>query len=218
MKYSVLIMAAGKGTRLKLEYNKIFYKINDHYIIEYSVNYFVQDSRCESVCIVCSHNDYDQIKTLFNDIKIYVVIGGSTRQQSVFNGLMKINSEYVLIHDAARPFINGNVIDELLHKLPEYQACSLALPSKNSLVEVDGNRFVKSINRRNILQVQTPQAFKTELIKHAHQKAMEDHFEVTDDITLVAAYTNVTPRYIIGDERSIKLTTPNDIQILEVIL
>lgn len=218
MKYSVLIMAAGNGTRTGLPYNKIFHKINGMTVLDYSLKFFKNDEQCETILIVCNEADYDRLISTINDENISLIVGGDTRQQSVYNGLSKVNTEYVLVHDAARPFINHTIMKRFLTDLVKYNACSLAVPSKNTLVKVDGNRFVESLNRSNILQVQTPQGFKTSLLMKAHKKALQDDHMATDDVSLVALYTDVIPRYIIGDERSIKLTTPYDIQLLEVIL
>jgi 2-C-methyl-D-erythritol 4-phosphate cytidylyltransferase len=83
---------------------------------------------------------------------------------------------------------------------------------------VNDSQYVKTVNREAIWQVQTPQAFDKRLIQSVHEKALQDAFIASDDTTLVAHFTDIIPRYILGDERSIKLTTPYDIKLLEVIL
>lgn len=218
MKYSVLIMAAGSGRRAELPYNKILHKIHNKSVLEYSLDFFNKEQDCDQIIVICNAEDLASLKRNFNNYQCDFIIGGNTRQESVINGLYEVNNDYVLIHDAARPFINRAVVRRLLSMLAKHPACSIAVPAKNTMVKVDGNRYVEGIDRNRIMQVQTPQAFETRLIIKAHKAAQANNFEATDDTSLIAEFTDVIPRYVIGDERSIKLTTPYDIKLLEVIL
>jgi 2-C-methyl-D-erythritol 4-phosphate cytidylyltransferase len=148
----------------------------------------------------------------------HIVHGGSTRQKSVYKGLNKAINDYVLIHDSARPYINKERIDELLVNLKETKANTLAVFVKDTIVNINGNRLGKMLDRNELLIIQTPQAFLKDLILDAHEKAINAGYIGTDDTSLVAKFTEVTPAYVIGDYRSIKLTTKEDIEILKVIL
>lgn len=219
MNYSALITAAGKGLRSGLSYNKVLHKIHDKMILEYSIEFFLEHAKCTEIIVICNEEDELFLTNFYKNKNILFVVGGATRQMSVMNGINASSNDYVLIHDAARPFINMNVVNKLLVEVEKHQACSVAIPSKNTLVSVDEDGFYKGIvNREEVWQVQTPQAFKKELILGAHKKALEEGASASDDTGLIARYTSVKPKYVLGDERSIKLTTPYDIQLLEVIL
>lgn len=218
MKYSALIMAAGIGSRAGLTYNKVLHKINDKMILDYSIDFFSMHHKCHEVIVICNHQDQDFLSNYYKARDIVFIVGGKTRQQSVMNGLNKASEAFVLIHDAARPFINKAVVNRLVTMVEKHPACSVAVPSKNTLVQVKDSQYVQTIHREDIWQVQTPQAFDKRLIQSVHEKALQDGFVASDDTTLVAHFTDIIPRYILGDERSIKLTTPYDIKLLEVIL
>lgn len=105
MKYSALICAAGSGTRMKLGYNKVYAKLNDgQMIIDKTINVFLNDIDCEEIIVV---SDPDVFLEMHNGVinqRITLVQGGSTRQESVYHGLVKVKNSYVMIHDGARPF------------------------------------------------------------------------------------------------------------------
>ena len=219
MNYSALITAAGKGLRSGLSYNKVLYKIHDKMILEYSIDFFLDHAKCTEIIVICNREDEPFLTNFYKEKNIMFVVGGETRQMSVMNGISASSNDYVLIHDAARPFINMNVVNKLLIEVEKHHACSVAVPSKNTLVSVNDDGFYDKIeDREKVWQVQTPQAFKKELILNAHKKALEAGLSASDDTGLIARFTSTKPKYILGDERSIKLTTPYDIQLLEVIL
>jgi 2-C-methyl-D-erythritol 4-phosphate cytidylyltransferase len=218
MKYTAIILAAGSGIRTGLDYNKIFHKINGKRVLDYSIEFFKNSTRCEEIILVCSDDDFNFVYNEYSSDVDRIIPGGKNRQNSVYNGLQKVNSEYVLIHDSARPFISEEKIDLLCDDVIFTKATTLAVFVKDTIVRINGNRLGSTIDRSTLLAVQTPQAFDTKLIINAHEKAKMVGFIATDDTDLVAKFTNVMPSYVIGDYRSVKLTTIEDIPYLEVIL
>ena len=218
MEYTAIILAAGMGSRTGLDINKVLLEINGKRVLDYSVDFFKEQKECSEIVIVCSEIDYNYIYSIYHKDVDVVTTGGNTRQQSVYKGLDKATCEYVLIHDSARPFIMQDCIDNLLVNLEETKATTLAVFVKDSIVRINGNRLGKSLHRSELLSIQTPQGFLRELIIEAHEKALSTGFLGTDDTSLIARFTNVTPSYVLGDYRSIKLTTKEDIIILKVIL
>ena len=218
MKYSAIILAAGSGVRTGLDYNKVFHKIKGKKVLDYSVDFFKHHSDCSEIILVCSDDDFNYVYNEYYADMVRVIPGGKNRQGSVFNGLQKATSEYVLIHDSARPFINEIKIKLLCEDVVFTKATTLAVFVKDTIVKTNGNRLGSTIDRSTLLAVQTPQAFDRKLIIDAHNKAKMVGFIATDDTDLIAKFTNVMPSYVIGDYRSIKLTTIEDIQFLEVIL
>ena len=218
LSYSVIILAAGTGSRTGFSYNKILHKIHDKTVLDYSINFFSNDNKCTQLLLICNKNDVDLLSDKFNAKVDSFIIGGKTRQESVYNGLIKANNEIVLVHDSARPFINPVTIDQLVNEVSLSKASTLAIPVSNTIVKREGNRLIKTLDRSNLLQVQTPQAFHKDILLDAHEKAIKVGYLATDDTDLVRQFTDVVPTFIMGDYRSMKLTTKEDIEFLEVIL
>lgn len=218
MNYTAIILAAGSGVRSGLDYNKVFHKIKGKRVLDYSIDFFEKSERCEEVILVCSDNDFNFVFNEYSECVDKIIVGGKNRQESVYNGLLKTTKEYVLIHDSARPFINPDKIENLLENVVYTKASTLAVFVKDTIVKTNGNRIGSTLDRSELLAVQTPQAFEKSLIIGAHEKARQIGFIATDDTDLVAKFTNVMPSYVMGDYRSMKLTTIDDIDYLEVIL
>jgi len=216
--FSVVIVAAGSATRTGLGYNKIFYKIKGKTLIEYSVQYFLKDTDVKEIIIVVSKEDMKQVRSIFSSTKIRYVIGGSTRQKSVFNGLSLVNEEYVLIHDSARPNLNENCISQLKKHVLEKKACILFNPVKDSVVEYKGDTVKRYLNRNNIGLIQTPQAFHSDLIKKAHSLAIKNKHKYMDDASLYRKELSQDVFLIQGGDVNIKATTKKDLALLEELL
>jgi 2-C-methyl-D-erythritol 4-phosphate cytidylyltransferase len=218
MQYSAIILAGGIGSRMDLGYNKIFHEINGKRVLDYSVEFFEKDPRCTDIVLVCNEQDFNFVYKEYLSRKFTIITGGINRQGSVYKGLNKAKKDIVLVHDSARPYINHASIDKLLHETLITGASTLAVFVKDTMVKVNGNRLSKTLDRSSIVAVQTPQGFKTDLLLDAHQKARATGYLATDDTDLVRKFTHVMPSFVIGDYRSIKLTTKEDIKFLEVIL
>lgn len=218
MKFSAIILAAGSGARMGLNYNKVFYKINDKRVLDYSLEFFKKYRFCEEIILVASDNDFNFVYGEYNDQVDAIIVGGNTRQESVRKGLNKANSSYVLVHDSARPHINLQKIDDLVADVQLTKASTLAVSVTDTIVKTRGNRLSKTLNRNELIALQTPQAFRTDILKEAHKKARKLKYTATDDTDLVRKFTDIMPSYVIGDYRSIKLTTKEDVKFLEVIL
>lgn len=215
--YSVIILAAGKGTRLNLGYNKVFYEIKQKSILEYSVDYFLKDSSFSEIIVVTSEKDQNQVKELLKGKDFKIVLGGITRQESVYNGLKKVNNKYVMIHDGARPFIDKNDIEKLKSTVKE-NPCVLAKKVKDSIAKVSFGKLKSYVNRDNYMLLQTPQAFLTDKIVKAYEQAMASENSYSDDASLYMQELQEDVIILEGNENNIKLTTELDIKILEAVL
>lgn len=218
MNFTAIITAAGTGSRMGLDYNKIFYKINGKRVIEYSIEFFEKYPSCKEIILVSSDTDFNFMYEQYHQRVDRIVVGGKTRQESVFKALNKANNEYVLIHDAARPYINSVKIDGLVKDMVTTSASTLAVSVIDTIVKTSGNRLNKALNRNELVAIQTPQAFFKDLLLDAHKKARNSRYQATDDTDLIRRFTPVMPSYVEGDYRSIKLTTKEDIPLLEAIL
>ena len=155
-----------------------------------------------------------------------LVEGGKERQDSVFNGLLHLNpeTEIVLIHDAVRMFVTKEIITASIRDARKYGASVTAVPAKDTIKQVaprtsemDAGFVVKTLNRTELWQVQTPQTFQYDLICTIHQKARQLGFYGTDDAMLVEHFGHPV-KIVYGSYRNIKITTPDDLLIAEAFL
>ena len=207
--YQVILLAAGNSSRSGLNYNKVLYTFNDNTIIYKSASNFIHDDRCNKIFLVCKESEMSAFKVIFKNVnKIEYVIGGNTRQESVSNGLKCVNSEYVLIHDGARPNYSINLVNNILEKLQSYNAVIPALKIVDTIKEVKNNIVVKTINREVLRSVQTPQGFKTSLIVEVHKNAKNN--EYTDDASMVESLSCESIFVVEGEKNNYKYTEKED--------
>ncbi len=181
MFYDVVIVASGKGQRANLGYNKAFYKMKDgRTVLECSASLFVEDEDCKNIIVVTNEEYIEQV---FKNDKVICTIGGKERRNSVENGLNLVQSEYVLIHDAARPFLNKLSLEELKKELKTSGACILAKKATDTIKVVENNKIIKTLDRNSIYMAETPQAFKSDLLKKCYKES--ENIIFTDDASLV---------------------------------
>ena len=205
MKYDVVIVASGKGERAKLGYNKAFFVMQDNKtVLEHSASLFIEDDDCENIIVVTSQ---DCIESVFKNDKVITVVGGEQRKDSVYNGLQKVTSEYVLIHDAARPYLNIKSLQELKNEVVKKDAVILAKKAIDTIKVVEDGKIINTVDRNTIYMAETPQAFKTSLIMDCYEKCENINF--TDDASLVESLGYDV--YVVEDNfNNKKLTTQDD--------
>lgn len=149
--------------------------------------------------------------------KVGITLGGKERQDSVYHGLMELETEWVLVHDAVRPFVTHGQISELLKQAEEGGAAILAVPVKDTIKEVSPEFSVnRTLERSRLWSVQTPQVFRRSLLIQAHEEGKMKGLAATDDAMLVEAM-GVEVRVVTGDYNNLKLTTPEDMILAEAI-
>lgn len=212
MDYSAIVLCAGRGSRSGLNYNKLLYRFEEKTVYEMTMEIFLKDDRCQQIVVVTKKDEINDLKKLITANKITYVFGGTERQDSVYNGLQVVNQEYVLIHDGARPYLKIENIDDILRCLNDNPACLLMVPVKDTIKVCKEGIVVETLPRSILMQAQTPQAFKTELIKDCYQLAKDANFVATDDASLVEKFKDVDVTVVIGSYENIKITTPDDFQ------
>lgn len=210
--YSIIVLCAGIGKRTGLDYNKMFYKMNGKTVYEMTLSHFIEDERCKQIIVVCKDDERDDFKNICLNEKIEYITGGKERQDSVYNGLKAVKYEYVFIHDGARPYITKESINSLLDEVIKHDACLLMVPCKDTIKEVIDGKVVKTLKRETLMQAQTPQVFKYDLIYDAYKKGIESHYQATDDAQMVEVFTNHDVYPVIGDYNNIKITTKEDLK------
>lgn len=218
MNCTAIILAAGSGKRTGLKYNKVLYEINGKKLIDYSIDKFNEFPIINEIILVVSQDELDYFISRYDSKVDNIVVGGKERQDSVYNALIIAKNDHVLVHDGARPFIPDYSIKELLDLMKSEKSLTLAVKVKDTIQRVKNNKAIETLNRDELYAVQTPQAFHKEIIVKAHKLAKKDNFKGTDDTMLVEKYLHIPARIVKGDYRNLKLTTLDDIKLLEVIL
>lgn len=218
MNYTAIVLAAGSGSRTGLTYNKMFFALPDgRSVLEHSLDLFEQDPDCRQIVIVCAPAELEEVNDWSRKLKaadkIICTTGGATRQESVNNGIARTEEEVVFIHDGARPFLRKEELEKLKKAMETEKAALLCLPSVDTVKVVDENGYVQeTLPRNRLFQAQTPQAFRTDLIKEAHRKAALSGFEATDDAQIMEVYGQAPVLCVIGDASNKKITHPADLK------
>lgn len=214
MAVNAIITAGGTSSRFGKS-NKLLEKINGKEVIKHTVDAF-KASNVDKIIICANIGIIDELKTIFkNDINIEIIQGGATRQESVFNGLKHLKSDYVLIHDGARPVISPELINICIETVKRVKALSVMTKTTDTIKIVEDCKIIETLDRSKLYNTQTPQAFEYDLIYNAHQKFINQSF--TDDAGMIEAMGK--PVYIVeGNYKNIKITTQSDVAIASIYL
>jgi len=213
--FSVIITAGGSSSRYGKE-NKLLEKINDKTVIEETVSKFTNFNEIDEIIIPTNTEVKSEFEKLLKNPKIKIINGGSTRQKSVYEGLKAVKNEYVLIHDGARPLITKEIIKNCIDSTVKYNAISVMTKTTDTIKEVDeSGRIIRTIDRSKLYNTQTPQGFKTSIIKEAHEKLINGNY--TDDCSMLEELN--IPVYIVnGSYTNIKITVKNDLDFAKIYL
>lgn len=221
---SVVIVSAGRGSRMKADINKQFLKLKNKEVIAHTIDKFYNNKNIGEIIVVVREDEADFFK--INIIEKYgyknikIAFGGSERQDSVYNGLKIVdkNCEIVLIHDGARPFVSSDIIENLIKSAKKYKSAIVGVPVKDTIKIIDENNNVCDTPKRSTLwSIQTPQVFDYSLIIKAHEKAKKYNYYGTDD-SMLMEYFGHKVKVVEGSYDNIKITTPEDLKIGEEIL
>lgn len=210
--FDVIILAAGKGSRADLGYNKVLFKIDNDTIIEKSIKVFLSMEKINNIYVVINPDEYDIMAKLLNKYNVILVNGSTERYLSVNCGLKKVTNKYVLIHDGARCNVSEKYIYKLMEEVQHSDAAFLGVKVKDTIhIIEDGN--ILTPERNNTYLAQTPQGFKSTLIKEAYRLLLQaKDTNVTDDVMILKRYLNINSSVILSDYTNIKYTTPEDFQ------
>ncbi len=217
-----IVLAAGKSERLGGELPKPFLSIHGRELYQYSLQMFDQHPQIDSIILVVPQQFLSTEKAKNKSDKINLIVGGKTRFESVKNALdhLEKSVENVIIHDAARPFITKKLIDNCLKNLLKNKALSCAIESTDTLVVKDAKGNADSYpDRSKTMRIQTPQAFRLDLLKKAYSLAIkESKTDFTDDGSLIHYYGLAPLSLVPGSEQNIKITYASDLLLAELIL
>ena len=219
---SAVIAAAGSGSRMKSSVNKQFLLLDGIPVLAHTLKVFQDAEVIDEIVIVASEKELLSIGELvdkYNITKVKEITkGGATRQESVKCGLEKISGSRVLIHDGARPFVTKDQIEEVAQRLLYCSAAAVGVKVKDTIKRVNkDNVIVETLDREELVQIQTPQGFVSDVIIDAHNRAEKEGILVTDDCAL-AEYMGIDVYVVEGSSRNIKITVPEDLEIGEAFL
>jgi 2-C-methyl-D-erythritol 4-phosphate cytidylyltransferase len=222
---SAIIVAAGKGIRMKNTTRKQYLDLASRPILAHSVMAFDACDLIDKIFLVIPQEDTEYCRKnilplleLKNELKL--VPGGEQRQNSVYNGLQAIDkkTDTVVIHDGVRPFIQPEQVESCILGARKFGACILGIPADDTIKHVGKSDFIeKTLERDNIWFAQTPQAFKYELIKRAHETARRDGYTGSDDSLLVERL-GIDVKIINGSKNNIKITVWEDLVLARAML
>jgi len=214
----VILLAAGIGVRTGLNYPKQFYKINGKPFFIMSLEIFDRMEKVKTILITCAVDYMDEYKTYlehYNIKKAVLIEGGTTRQQSVYNALQKVTSSKVLIHEAARPLISQEFVEEILSYEDE-DAVVPTIPIPFTVSEGD-EYMTQILDRQKLKNIQLPQLFNTQELLKAHEDAIQNNFEATEDGILMFRIGKQV-KFVKGRESNIKITSKIDILIVNYLV
>lgn len=240
MKVFVIIPAAGLGTRMasapgakgkKGAPSKQFAAIGGTPILLHTLRKFAACSQVSEIWVVLRNGEISGLRATLEqdgkDIlkkKVELVEGGEHRQQSVANALTAINAasgDIVLVHDAVRPFVTSQIIEEVIAAAEKYGAAIAGMPAVDTVKQVEriaaGALIKTTIPRERVVMAQTPQGFRYEVLKKAFDEATADGFIGTDEASLVER-SGGKVAVVMGSPRNIKITTPDDLELAEFFL
>ena len=222
MKTSVVIVCAGNSTRMG-GVNKILLPLGERKVIGVTMQAFQACDSVSEIVIVAREDDIPAIQAEAEAAGITKLAacttGGATRQESVINGIKKISkgTDLVAVHDGARPLVKPEHIEKVIKDASVFGGATLGVPVKDTIKNVDGGLIIDTPPRSSLYITQTPQIFKRDLYFEGIDFALEHGLDFTDDCQLVEAIGGKVAMTV-GDYTNIKITTPEDIDIAEVLL
>lgn len=215
---NVIIVAGGKGLRMGGDFPKQFIAVDSVPILIRTIDAFYNfDNQIKIIVVLpASFREHWQrmCKGYGFSVKHELADGGETRFESVRNGLALVEDGWVAVHDAVRPFASKTLIGECFRQVAIHKAVVPVVEVVDSMREITGENESRIADRSRFRMVQTPQVFESALLKKAYQQPYDESF--TDDASVVEAYGH--PIYLInGEKTNIKITTPFDLTLAEVI-
>lgn len=221
---SAIIVAAGKGSRMKAAVNKQYLMLSDKPVLVHALEAFERTGIISEIILVIHREDhklYEECILPFGFKKITAVAdGGSDRQASVFSGLQRVSpeSEIIAVHDGARPLVTPETISNSVAVAARHGAACVGVPVKDTIKKADPDQMVLDTPDRSMLwAIQTPQAFQREVLIKAHETAIAEGYRGTDDSVLVERL-GIPVRMVMGSYTNLKITTAEDLVVAEALL
>lgn len=216
-KITAIILVAGNSTRFGKTTNKNFEYINEKAVLSYSLEAFNKNKYIDDILITIRKDDSQIINEILQkekvDKNVKVILGGTTRKESVHNSIKTTNSDIVIIHDGARPLIKQDYINKCIESMIDYKGATIGVKSKDTIkITNENNIVINTTKRENTWIIQTPQCFDRKTLLLLHEKYNNEN--VTDDCMLLEK-DNYSVKVLEGDYTNIKITTQEDLNIIK---
>ncbi len=226
---AAVLPAAGAGERFKhapTDAPKQFIGLDGRPIYLWSLTTLAAHKKIDVIVVVVPQLSLDAVQSEIAQIlptdqseKIIVTAGGPTRQNSVHNGLERLGGlstapTYVMVHDAARPLLTAKLIDQVIESVTTNGACTVAMPVTDTIKKMKNNVVGETLDRSELVQIQTPQAARFEWLLQAHRKAAAENFGTTDDSTILE-HSGHKVHIVMGSPYNLKITNPEDLYLCQ---
>lgn len=221
MNVAAIIPAAGVGTRMKSPSPKQFIPLGDDSVLIHTLGKFAACSRVTTARVSLREADMPAFRRELEQRRLAdfarLVAGGAHRQESVYNGFRALDSDtdIVVVHDGVRPFVEPAMIEAVIDAAADKGSAIVALPCIDTVKQVERQRVVATLPREKIVMVQTPQAFRYDILEEAFERARADHYYASDESCLVERL-GYPVTVLLGSERNIKITKPADLPLAEL--
>lgn len=224
MRIAAILTAAGSGTRLGSPEPKALVRLGPDALVRHAA-LRLRDGGVRELVVTCPPDRVADVARLVDDVGARCVVGGATRQASVAVGLSMLPDDVdaILVHDAARALAPPSLVRRLIAALDAgAQAVVPGLPVVDTVKRVAGDVVTDTLDRRDLVVVQTPQAFRAELLRRVHdagqQLALDEQTAVSDDAGLVERFSEVDVQVVAGEDQAMKITTRTDLALAEAML
>lgn len=239
---TAIVLAAGRGSRMKSDVAKQYMLLGDKPVIWYALHAIEESAIIDDCILVAGTQAEDLVHVREEIVDRYrfrkvdtIVAGGGERYDSVYQALKVIadgdmavpnRDGFIFIHDGVRPFLTEEILERCYEAVEKYHACVAGMPVKDTIKLADGEGYAAQTPDRSLLwQIQTPQAFDTKLIISAYEKMMQEKenlmregISITDDAMAVERFTGQKVKLVEGSYENIKITTPEDLRIAEALI
>ncbi len=237
---AVILPAAGLGTRMGRgaaevggTSRKQFMLLDGSPILAHTVRKFLHSEKVSEIVVAVRADDVEWVADLLRDllakeertIPVRAVAGGDSRQHSVENAFATLapDTELVAVHDAVRPFVDVETIDRAIEEARAHGAAIVGIVPVDTVKQVSsaqaaGAKVRTTLSRERLVLAQTPQVFRYEVLKKAFARARQDGFTGTDESSLVERLETVEVSVVLGSDRNIKITRPNDMELARLFL
>jgi len=226
---AAVLPAAGAGERFKndpTDAPKQFIGLDGRPIYLWSLSTLAAHEKIDVIVVVVPELSLAAVQSEISRVlptnqseKVIVTAGGLTRQNSVHNGLERLGKlptapSYVMIHDAARPLLTAKLINQVIESVTTNGACTVAIPVTDTIKKMKNNVVGETLDRSQLVQIQTPQAAKFEWLLQAHRKAAAENFGTTDDSTILE-HGGHKVHIVTGSPYNLKITNPEDLSLCQ---
>ncbi len=216
-KTDAIIVAAGLGTRLGFQIPKAFVPLHNRPLLSYSLETFLSHDLIKNVILVIPETMFAESIEKFSNERIKFVIGGKERWESVRNGIKESQSDWVLVHDAARPFVTKDIIDSIIAKRSDYRSVITVTPVVDTIRFFSNDTAGATVDREKLVRVGTPQLFERKLLNDLFDQIKPDRSPPTDEAILVQN-AGIQVGISWGDPNNFKITTKADLEMAQALL